>query len=367
MKNIAITIGLHSNNESLWNNGIKLNALYLCKLLGNSNKYNTFLVNTTKEEITEYSWDTNLFPTYHINDRKNDIDVLISLGGQITPEMSKYLKKRGTKLISYKCGDEYTWRLEHIVFDQNYKTTKIWSNPDYDEIWTVPQIYNQNKYYFQRLHKNKNVKTIPFIWSPIFLDQLNEQLNNKCYYTNINTTSKNIAIMEPNVNVSKYMMYPLLIIDDVYETNPEYINHIYVNNTDKIKTNNLFIDIMGHLEVVKNKVTSFESRYNTAEFIANHTDIIVSHQWSLPLNYFYFDVAYFGHAILHNAHMCKEIGYYYDGFDGEQGRDKLLWILENHDKNVDEYTERNKRELFKYSTENEENITAYEKLIDNIL
>jgi hypothetical protein len=366
MKNIAITIGLNSNNETLWNNGIKLNALYLAKLLRNSNKYNVFLVNVTKEDITEYSWDTNIFPTYHINERKDDIDVLISLGGQITPEMSKYLKSKGTKLISYKCGDEYTWRLEHIVFNQDYKTTKIWANPDYDEIWTVPQIYEQNKYYFQRLHKNKKVRTIPFIWDSIFLDQVNKQLNNKCYYTNTDTISKNIAIMEPNVNVSKYMMYPLLIVDDVYETNPEYIKHVYVNNTDKIKTNNLFIDIMSHLSVVKDGKASFESRYNTAEFIANYADIIVSHQWTLPLNYFYFDVAYFGHAILHNAHMCKDIGYYYDGFNGEYGKEKLLWILEKHDKNLDEYTEKNREKLFKYSTDNERNIEGYVKLINKI-
>ena len=172
--------------------------------------------------------------------------------------------------------------------------------------------------------------------------------------------------MEPNVNVSKYMLYPLLIIDDVYETNSEYINHVYVNNTTKLKTNNLFIDIMKHLKIVKDGVATFEDRYNTAEFISKYADIIISHQWSLPLNYFYFDVAYFGHAILHNAHMCKEIGYYYDGFNGDEGKKQLLWILENHDKNVEEYTEKNRKELFKYSTENEKNIDAYIELIENI-
>jgi len=366
MKNIAITIGLQSNNETIWNNGIKLNALYLCKLLRNSDKYNVFLVNTTREDITEYSWDTSLFPTYHINERKDDIDVLISLGSQITPEMSKYLKSKGTKLVSYKCGDEYTLRMEHILFNVDYKNTKILHSPIYDEIWVIPQIYEQNKYYFQRLHKNENVKTIPFVWDSVFIEEINKKLDNKCVYTNTNIVSKNIAIMEPNVDILKYMMYPLLIIDDVYETNPSLINHVYVNNTTKIKSNNLFVDIMSHLKLVKDGLATFEGRYNTVEFLANYADIIVSHQWNNPLNYFYFDVAYFGHAILHNAYMCKEIGYYYEGFDGEQGREQLLWILENHDKNVDEYTERNRKELFKYSTQNEKNIDSYIKLIENI-
>lgn len=39
MKNIVITIGVKEDNESLWINGIKLNALYLAKLLKNIGKY----------------------------------------------------------------------------------------------------------------------------------------------------------------------------------------------------------------------------------------------------------------------------------------------------------------------------------------
>jgi hypothetical protein len=115
MKNIAITIGVKEDNEGLWINGIKLNALYLAKLLKNIGKYNVFFANTTSKDITKYSFDTKEFPVYHISEIKSDIDILISLGGQIDHEMTMFLKSKKTKIVSYKCGDEYVIRMENGV------------------------------------------------------------------------------------------------------------------------------------------------------------------------------------------------------------------------------------------------------------
>ena len=365
MKNVAITVGLSRNNEYLWYNGIKLNALYMLRLLRNSGKYNAFLVNTTSKDITEFSWNTDEFPTYHISDMLDDIDVLISIGGQINMDTTLYLKSMGTKIVSYKCGDEYTLRMEHIIFNKDYKKTKIWANPYYDEIWMVPQIYEQNYYYSKRLHKNKNVKSVPFIWSSVFLDEINKQLNGSCDYVP-NGKGKSIAIMEPNNDVLKYCMYPMLIVDNAYEIEPSLIKHLYVTNTSSIRSNNLFVDIVTHLDIVKDGIATFEDRYNTAFFLSKYADIVVSHQWDNPLNYAYLDVVYFGHPLLHNAMLCKDIGYYYDRFDGDEGTKQLLRILREHDDNHEEYVEKNKQVLSRYDADNEKNIDAYIKLIESI-
>lgn len=365
MRNIAITLGLLRNNEDLFSNGIKLNALYLMKLLKNTSKYNVFLVNTTSEDIKEYAWNINEYPIYHINERKDDIDVLISLGGQINESMSVYLKNKGVKLISYVCGDEYTWRNEHIIYNTTDKNSKLWYNPMYDEIWTVPQVFYQNRYFLKRMSKNNNVKTIPFIWNSSIIEEKNKEYGNKCFYNN-NEKMKRIGIMEPNINMSKYCLYPLLIIDEVYEKMPEYIKNVYVNNTTHIRKNTNFVDIVSHLDVVKKGVATFEDRFDTIFFLSNHADIIVSHQWHLPLNYFYFDVVYYGYPLLHNASLCKEIGYYYDEFDGEEGSSKLEYILKYHDNNKEEYLNNNRKELYKYDTSNSKNIEGYITLIENI-
>ena len=88
------------------------------------------------------------------------------------------------------------------------------------------------------------------------------------------------------------------------------------------------------LDLFKEKKITSESRYNTLEFMSKHCDIAISHQWENPLNYLYLDLAWMGWPILHNASLCKDVGYYYEGFNYEEGGNVLLDVINNHDKNV---------------------------------
>jgi hypothetical protein len=84
------------------------------------------------------------------------------------------------------------------------------------------------------------------------------------------------------------------------------------------------------------------------------------------LNYLYLDIAYMGYPILHNAYMVKDLGYYYEGSDTVGGSKMLNWILENHDNHIDEYNEKNKKVIDRYSIHNPTMIETYDKLIFNL-
>ena len=73
-----------------------------------------------------------------------------------------------------------------------------------------------------------------------------------------------------------------------------------------------------------------------------------------------------GFPVLHNAYMCKDIGYYYEGSSTVEGAKMLNWILENHDKNLEEYGDRTKKVLERYSINNPILIDTYDKLIENL-
>jgi hypothetical protein len=64
--------------------------------------------------------------------------------------------------------------------------------------------------------------------------------------------------------------------------------------------------------------------------------------------------------------MCKDIGYYYEGSDTESAAKVLDWILTEHDNNIEEYKERNRKALFRYSADNRTLIESYDKLIFNL-
>jgi hypothetical protein len=100
--------------------------------------------------------------------------------------------------------------------------------------------------------------------------------------------------------------------------------------------------------------------------LSQHADILICHQLLNPLNYIYLDAAFMGYPVIHNAPMCKDIGYYYEGSDTAKAGELLNWVLENHDKNLQEYSERNAKAMFRYLSSNADVVKTYDDLIFNL-
>ena len=125
---IGITIGLKSNTESIWTNGIKQNILMLHRLLKNSHKkYEVFLLNTI-----DVDWSTK--PSYlddvnisYFDDNYENMDFIIVMGAQIdNDKMLKFKSiKKENKIISYKCGSNYILTTENILFKNDDKWTTV--------------------------------------------------------------------------------------------------------------------------------------------------------------------------------------------------------------------------------------------------
>ena len=93
---------------------------------------------------------------------------------------------------------------------------------------------------------------------------------------------------------------------------------------------------------------------------------MICHQLNNPLNYIYLDLAYMEYPVLHNAPLCKDIGYYYPNSDTVAGAEQLNRILKDHDANRKTYNARNRKALRRYESDNPELIATYDTLIDNL-
>lgn len=362
MKNITIGITISiKEDENIWNNGIRQNVIYFAMLLNNSqNNYNVLVLNTSRFNDLKYNIEgINVYP---INEKISEVDIMFVLGSEIFNENYDYLKKKGAKIVFYSCGSNYVLDTEEVLF--NDKSEKKLYKHMPDEIWTIPQNMKTNKYYQEILYRCK-VKEMPFIWSPFFLDYIMKNNNIKCFYTPTNEP-KRISCFEPNINVIKFAMYDILIVEKVYRERPDLIKHFYVTNSDKIKLNPYFIDIMKQLDVVNSGVATFENRFRMPYFLDTYTDIVVAHQWDNPLNYAYLEPLYLNYPLVHNASLIKDGGYYYDGFNVDEGAKQLLYALTEHDKNIEEYKERNKKVLGRYLPTNPQSIETYDKMIDDL-
>ena len=97
-----------------------------------------------------------------------------------------------------------------------------------------------------------------------------------------------------------------------------------------------------------------------------HADAILSWQWENALNYFYIDVAYLGFPIIHNAHLCKDLGYYYNGCDVDNAIEKMNEVIEEHAQNG-EYLKKMRSIVKRYTKENKKMVENYDNLLKDLI
>tara|TARA_R110000822_G_scaffold2711_2_gene12614 strand:- start:96 stop:1295 length:1200 start_codon:yes stop_codon:yes gene_type:complete len=379
MKNlkIGITLGLRSNTESIWTNGIKQNVLMFIHLLKQSkNNYDVCILNIFDVDFSEkkptYLKDVDVF---NFKEKFMDMDLIIMMGSQVHNQyINKFKEDKNKKFIGYKCGNNYVIHMENVLFKENkdqyfeYETT-------FDELWYIPQQDETNKGFFSTLYRTEAF-IVPFIWHDKFLKEsvidIEDGFKNgrykKGYKYNSQKEKKVIGIMEPNINIVKYGLIPSMIAEESFrsEIGKNHIQKLMITNGEKLKTNHEFLSIIKTFDLYKEGKITAESRFQTAFVLTQYFDILISHQILNPLNYLYLDAVYLGYPVLHNATLCKDLGYYYENSDTKEGAKMLNYILTEHDNNIQEYHERNDLVLQRYHADNENLIETYDKLIYNL-
>ncbi|MDR5772497.1 MULTISPECIES: DUF2827 domain-containing protein [unclassified Caballeronia] len=365
---IGITIGLHHEAETLWNNGIKQNAVFLAEALKNCpNVESVVLVNTTHVAITDrLPWDLKRWPTVTFNDAKDNVDVLIELGGQIDPAATDYLKRRGARLVSYCCGFEYVHAMESVIFGKPSFGENLFVNQRYDDIWMIPQVANISQAYFEVLRR-QSAQVVPFIWSPIFLNERTAKVPNSGEYRP-RTGPRRLSVMEPNINVVKFCLYPTMIGELAYREQPDRIELLQVTNAQHLAVNcKEFISLMNQLDIVRQSKAVFLGRFETPTFLAERTDIVISHQWENPLNYLYLEVCWQGYPLVHNATLCTDIGYYYHANNVQEGAKQVIKAIEVHDAQYMAYRDAQRSAINRFMPENEALSKTYTQLLDSLM
>lgn len=378
---IGISIGLMHNNESMWTNGIKQNALFLAKvLMASESGHEVILLNTTDHAVgnpedkidlvNKLSWDPVQFPTQNFMqflETDGKLDVFIELGGQISVENMLRLKEKGAKCISYCCGVEYLYLVEKMVNNIACWPQGLLVNRNFDAIWCVPQVAEHSAPFLGTLRRAP-ARAVPFVWDPMFIEQRAAEFEGGGLYRPSGRQGKRIAIMEPNQNVVKTCIFPIMITELVHRQTPELIEMMnVVNGIHWAKHSSDFNQLMSHMDLVRDHKAVFIERHDTAAFLALHTDVVVSHQINNPLNYFYFDVSWLGYPLVHNAYKCEELGYFYSESDVDMGAKKLAHAIKTHDGRFDAYREEQRMQLLRYTSQNRRLVRQYDELLSELV
>jgi hypothetical protein len=395
VKNIKIGLTFNLPNQliELFTNGINQNTIYLYDLLKNigydvilivdKNKVNEKSMVVLNQIYDEHTINYKIFEDILVEEFDIIIQLSISISNSVPLSIIRYLKYINTKLVGYFCGNSYIIDSEKALYNQHkdrnntkdsYKYVFPDKSPILDEIWSIPQMVNTNLNYWKTLYRCKTIP-VPFIWSNKAIKFTSKHFNiteDMLLYKN-RGINKKIAIFEPNISLMKWCLPCVLICENTYRINKK-LKHIYVTNFAKDKKDNInevnhvcFENILSTTDLMNDKKISIETRYNTLDFMSRHGDIAVSHQWENPLNYLYFDLAWMGWPIVHNAHLCTDIGYYYNAFNYEEGGCVLNNVIETHDQNVESYIQDNRKNLERYLPSNTLLQKQYSDLISDIL
>jgi hypothetical protein len=364
---IAITSSVYKivGNNHLWSNGITQNSIYLAMMLQKM-RHRVILIHNDVDKFKQTMGLPSDLEIIGLNDLFNyDFDIIITLGHTLMAEHDQRYRKEHPycKFVLYVCGNTFISTTENIVFKHEKNESRSLPKYEYDQIWIVPQNEETESSYLRFFYNNPRVTVVPFIWNPYAGKVYMEQVGCKEYQDG--TPIESIAILEPNLSVVKTFLMPLIIAEEYLRQNEDF-KYLYIMCAQAFKSNKNLIDNLNGTELLKRDKVSVEGRYPTLTVLNTWAQLVLSFQWKNPLNYLYLDIAWWGFPVVHNAELCQDIGYYYEGFNAQDGVAALKYAMKNHHKDPS-YKIRMRETIKRYTDENPNLLDDYDRLLTNVL
>lgn len=385
---IGITGGFKPN-DTIWKNGIAQNTLMLYDALDAIDIVDKVCIFNINPEDIDITVDTYLqgynlvnMNSNNINQIRDEYDVLITLAA-IPPVdwMDIFKQKESNKIIFYKGGNSFINQIEMVLYGQ----FKGWPNVDLsskklqenylkvDEIWMVPQQEFHNKDYFEITYRTTS-RVVPFVWSPKFIEDAAHHI--KQQYPDLEPLFDNKKIdrwravsFEPNMSVLKNMMPIINYVEFAYRNmskeQKSKFEKLIITNAAGHRSNKELLHSISYMDLVKDGKAALDGRYPIVYILSKFTEMVVSHQWGNALNYAYLDACYFGIPLIHNAHLCQDLGYYYEDWNLKKAGSLIVKVMEERIYDT-EYTERQRSILDRYTIKNIDMLESYKKLLLNL-
>ncbi len=363
---IGITIYVDAEgNLGLWENGLRQNVLFLYEMFRASpNCARVYLLNHGDGEPTETveGYDDlrgDIFRTATVIDQ---LDYVIVVGAAIDPAMMQHLRERGTRLISYRGGNGAILSIESIINEQRRGNAERYFDIGlFDAIWITPQHVKTYKPWLQTLYRLP-VSVVPQIWSPTMLNT-RPPVQAGAFGYRPGKAAWRVGMMDPNNTVMKTSHMGMLLCESAWRERPDIFTSFYISNAIGLMENAHFNSFASSMQSVKAGIMTVEPRFISPDFLANHCDAIVTHQWENSLNYMYYDVLYGGYPLIHNSDLLKDYGYYYPDFAPDIGGKVLIEAFERHDCELPAYKAKCEMLIDQLSPRNPKNIALHERLL----
>jgi hypothetical protein len=343
-----------SLNYGMYANGLQQNIIFLSDLLLDLG-FNVYIaVNHTIDECVCHPAGIPIIEQHEIENYT--FDYILQTSFFIRDPSLRALKLKNHKLVNVHI--QYGNRMFADI--ENCKSQKMrYISMDVDEVWVSPH-YNHSIPYLKSIYKTNNVFIIPYIWTPKYIS-LNE--NNTRYKPN---TTKNVAILEPNISVTKNCLPAILIAEELCrdKKHRNLFERLFVYCSKTLQSSKHFRCWMWNLDIEKLNKIIFQDREDINTILSSHCNVILSHQLMNGLNYIYLEAMYLDIPFVHNSEYIKDCGFYYPNYDIQTGAKQLQKALEiDSDPSLSQKLKTiHQKTLYQFSPKNPYIIEQYKKL-----
>ncbi len=366
---VGVSVFVRKGEQSLWENGIFQNCLFLVMLLMRSPRVSaTFLVAGGGDGTptdARFLADSPV-PVIDMTTAAAELDVMIEMSAQLSREWVVAFREKGGKVASMRVGNDYVIDIERMVFDK--PNGLLINGAPYHAVWTLPEYEATCVPYFASTFRAP-VSMLPHLWSPAVLErgiarQLADAPGSAPFGYQPGKKRWRLGMFEPNVCMVKTSHIPMLVCENAHRANANLIEHVYCYNTFHMKDDAVFNKFANSLDIVRHGLSTFEGRFPIYQVLAPNVDAIVSHHWENGQNYVYYEALYGNYPLIHNSKLIDDCGYYYEGFDCEAGGVALQRAFAEHDRDIESHRIRAEQFLRKLDPESEGNVRTYTEALD---
>jgi len=282
--------------QSLWENGIGQNVLFLANLLKNAPLVeDVYLLDCGDQGALpgDAPKEFHALPLVPLRSAVDLVDVAIEIAGGLDMEWVRRFRARGGKIVSYICGQPYVALIEYTVFNR----PGYWSDPTRaDEIWTLP-MYSAFAPMLRSLHRCP-VEIVPYLWAPSVLEHSIAAARLEGLEFGYRPGSRGvrsgarIGIFEPNLSPSKTFVFSALICDALNREDGRIVDSVSLYNGAHMQDHTTFEFFHKSLSLqAENKIAVYRREY-FVRAMSNSCNVVVSHQLENKQNYLYLDALY---------------------------------------------------------------------------
>ena len=364
----GVTLYVRKGTQSLWENGIYQNCLFLVQLLQASPVIEQVYLICGGDGDAE---DRRRFvasapcPLLDMAEAAEIVDLAFEMSAGLNKEWVARLRERGGKVISYYVGNDFVLDAERMVFD----LPNAWLVPDSprDAVWTLEEYRRTCAPYYQAAVRSP-VAIMPHLWSPELFDRAAREagLIDEVHYRPGERRWR-IGVAEPNLSYVKTYLIPLLACECAHRADPNMLEHVWMFNTLPHLNKAPFSALANSLDLVQHGVASFEGRVPAYEVFAKLIDALVCHQWENAQNYIYYEALHCGFPLIHKSPLLGDCGYRYHDFDCEEAARALRQAYDRHDLELSHYRDNARAYIARLAPHYAGNVALYTEEIRRIV